>query len=177
MKRFGRLDIVVFANAGINGVWASIDELKPAEWNQTIRTNLRGTFLMIKYAVPNPKKSGQQGGDERRAWIIVMASVNGTPVFSNADATAYACTKAAQLAFIQMIALELAKDKIRVNAICPVVVGTNIDEHRAARCRQGEAGRKIWGHKPAALEQWLPRRSRQSCQAGAFSGVGCIAAY
>jgi NAD(P)-dependent dehydrogenase (short-subunit alcohol dehydrogenase family) len=43
IDRWGRLDIV-FANAGINGVWAPIEELSPEEWNQTISINLSGTF-------------------------------------------------------------------------------------------------------------------------------------
>ena len=41
---YGRLDIAV-ANAGINGVWAPIDELAPEEWDRTVAVNLRGTFL------------------------------------------------------------------------------------------------------------------------------------
>jgi NAD(P)-dependent dehydrogenase (short-subunit alcohol dehydrogenase family) len=47
---YGRLDIVL-ANAGINGVWAPIDELAPEEWDRTIAINLRGTFLTLRYAV------------------------------------------------------------------------------------------------------------------------------
>ncbi|MDX2240961.1 MAG: SDR family NAD(P)-dependent oxidoreductase [Leptolyngbyaceae cyanobacterium bins.302] len=117
---FGRLDIV-FANAGINGVWAPIDELTPEDWDKTIETNLRGTFLTVKYTVPHLK---QQGGS-----IIVTASVNGTRMFSNTGATAYACTKAAQVAFTKMVALELAKHQIRVNVICPGAIETNINDN------------------------------------------------
>ncbi|MFT4174209.1 MAG: SDR family NAD(P)-dependent oxidoreductase [Rhodocyclaceae bacterium] len=118
--RAGRLDIV-FANAGINGVWAPIDELTPDDWNATIQTNLFGTYLTIHYAVPHLKK---QGGS-----IIVTASINGTRVFSNAGATAYSCSKAAQLAMVQMLALELAKDRIRVNAVCPGAIDTDIGDN------------------------------------------------
>ena len=46
VQAYGRLDIV-FANAGINGVWAPIDELQPDEWDRTIAVNLRGTYLTI----------------------------------------------------------------------------------------------------------------------------------
>src|SRR5438270_7890869 len=73
IDRWGRLDIV-FANAGINGIWAPIDELSLADWSRTITTNLTGTFLTIKYTVPYLKK---QGGS-----IVVTSSVNGTRVFS-----------------------------------------------------------------------------------------------
>lgn len=119
IDQFGRLDIV-FANAGINGVWAPIDEIEPDEWDKTININLRGTFLTVKYTVPHLKR---QGGS-----IIITSSVNGTRVFSNTGATAYSCTKAAQVAFTKMVALELAKHRIRVNVICPGAIDTAIND-------------------------------------------------
>jgi NAD(P)-dependent dehydrogenase (short-subunit alcohol dehydrogenase family) len=122
--RWGRLDIV-FANAGINGVWAPIEALKPEEWEETLRINLTGTFLTIKYAVPYLK---QRGGA-----VIVTSSVNGTRIFSNTGATAYSCTKAAQVAFTKMLALELAESGVRVNVICPGAIETNIDENTERR--------------------------------------------
>ncbi|MBE9127723.1 MULTISPECIES: SDR family oxidoreductase [unclassified Coleofasciculus] len=116
--KWGRLDIV-FANAGINGVWAPLEELDLNEWNKTININLTGTYLTVKYAVPYLKK---QGGS-----VIITSSVNGTRIFSNTGATAYACTKAAQVAFAKMIALELAKHRVRVNVICPGAIETDIN--------------------------------------------------
>ncbi|MBD2004453.1 MULTISPECIES: SDR family oxidoreductase [Cyanophyceae] len=124
VNQWGRLDIV-FANAGINGVWASLEDLTPEEWDKTMDVNLKGTFLTVKYAVPHLKK---QGGS-----VIVTSSVNGTRMFSNTGATAYACTKAAQVAFTKMVALELAEHKIRVNVICPGAIDTNIDQNTERR--------------------------------------------
>ncbi|MFH7027960.1 MAG: SDR family oxidoreductase [Heteroscytonema crispum UTEX LB 1556] len=124
INNWGRLDIV-FANAGINGVWAPIEELAPEEWDKTININLKGTFLTVKYAVPYLKK---QGGS-----VIITSSVNGTRMFSNTGATAYSCSKAAQVAFTKMMALELAKNHIRVNVICPGAIETNIDENTQRR--------------------------------------------
>jgi NAD(P)-dependent dehydrogenase (short-subunit alcohol dehydrogenase family) len=124
IENYGRLDIV-FANAGINGVWAPLEDLKPEEWDETINVNLRGTFLTVKYAVPHLKK---QGGS-----VIITSSVNGTRIFSNTGATAYSCTKAAQVAFAKMTALELAKHRIRVNVICPGAIETDIDENTEKR--------------------------------------------
>lgn len=123
-KQFGRLDIV-FANAGINGVWAPLDELEPDEWNNTININLTGTFLTVKYALPLLKR---QGGS-----IIITASVNGTRIFSNTGATAYSSTKAAQVAFTKMAALELAKHRIRVNVVCPGAIDTEIEKSTKKR--------------------------------------------
>lgn len=119
-EEWGRLDIV-FANAGINGLWAPIEELTPEAWRKTLDINLTGTFLTIKYAVPLLK---QQGGS-----VIVTSSVNGTRIFSNSGATAYSSSKAGQVALAKMLALELAPDGIRVNVICPGAVDTEIGEN------------------------------------------------
>ncbi len=124
VERWSRLDIV-FANAGINGVWASLEELSPDEWNRTLATNLTGTFLAVKYATPYLKR---QGGA-----VVITASVNGTRVFSNTGATAYACSKAGQVAFTKMTALELAKWHVRVNVICPGAIKTEIDQNTERR--------------------------------------------
>lgn len=124
IDRWGKLDIV-FANAGINGVWTPIEELKLEEWNRTISTNLTGTFITIKTAVPFLKK---QGGS-----IIVTASVNGTRVFSNTGATAYSTTKAGQVAMTKMLAVELGPAHIRVNVICPGAIESEISENTQAR--------------------------------------------
>lgn len=115
--KFGRID-AVFANAGINGTWAPLEDLQPEEWNKTIGTNLTGTFLTVKYSVPHLNR---QGGA-----VIICSSVNGTRIFSNTGATAYSASKAGQVAVAKMLALELAKHKVRVNVICPGAVQTNI---------------------------------------------------
>ena len=122
--KWGRIDIV-FANAGVNGVWAPLDELEPDEWDRTLAINLKGTFLSVKYALPYLKK---QGGA-----VVVTSSVNGTRIFSSTGATAYSCSKAAQVAFTKMTALELAKHRIRVNVICPGAIQTNISENSELR--------------------------------------------
>jgi NAD(P)-dependent dehydrogenase (short-subunit alcohol dehydrogenase family) len=127
VQAYGGLDIV-FANAGINGVWAPIDELQPDEWDRTIKTNLRGTYLTIHYAVPHLKKAGGA--------IVITASINGSRTFTSAGATAYSATKAAQVAMAQMLAVELAKHKIRVNVVCPGKIDTEIQENTQKRDTQ-----------------------------------------
>lgn len=123
-RLYGRLDFV-FANAGINGVWAPLSRLKVVEWDSTVAINLRGTFLTCKFAVELMPKSGGA--------IVITSSVNGTRMFSNSGASAYAVTKAAQVAFSRMIALELAPRGIRVNTICPGAIGSSIDDNTVRR--------------------------------------------
>jgi len=120
----GRLDIV-FANAGINGTWAPVDDLTYAEWNETQRVNLGGTFLTAHFSVPLMKA---QGGS-----IVITSSLNGTRSFTQAGASAYSTSKAGQLAFGQMLALELAQYRIRVNVICPGAIETNIIDSTVRR--------------------------------------------
>lgn len=118
LATFGRLD-VVFANAGVNGVWGPIETITSDEWDLVVDTNLKGTYNTIKAAVPALRATG--GGA-----ILITSSINGTRSFSGAGASVYACTKAGQLAMGQSLALELARDKIRVNVICSGTVRTNI---------------------------------------------------
>jgi NAD(P)-dependent dehydrogenase (short-subunit alcohol dehydrogenase family) len=122
--QWGRLDIVC-ANAGINGVWAPIEDLTLAEWDRTLRINLTGTFLTIKYAVPHLKAT--------RGAVIVTSSVNGTRSFSATGASAYAVSKGGQAILTKMLALELAPSGVRVNAVCPGYTETNIAESTEQR--------------------------------------------
>ncbi len=125
VERFGKLDIV-FANAGINGVWTPVDELQPEEWDKTIDINLKGTYLTVHFAVPHLKRNGEGS-------IIITSSVNGTRTFSNPGASAYSTSKAGQIAFMKMIALELGQHSIRCNAICPGFIETNIQQRTQQR--------------------------------------------
>ncbi|CQR55369.1 SDR family oxidoreductase [Paenibacillus riograndensis] len=118
--QWGRLDIV-FANAGINGAMTPIETMDIESWDQTMNINLRGTFATVKYAIPYLKANGGS--------ILINSSINGNRVFSNIGFSAYSTTKAGQTAFMKMAALELAQYKIRVNAICPGAITTNIDDN------------------------------------------------
>ena len=125
VERWGRLDIVV-PNAGINGVFAPIEDITPEEWDQTHNINVRGTFLTVKYAIPHLRAAG--GGS-----IVVVSSVNGNRIFSNFGFTSYSCSKAAQVTFAKMAAVELAQWDIRINVICPGATKTSIGENTFPR--------------------------------------------
>ncbi|WP_026620761.1 NAD(P)-dependent dehydrogenase (short-subunit alcohol dehydrogenase family) (plasmid) [Ensifer sp. WSM1721] len=151
VSKFGRLDIVV-ANAGINGVWAPIDDLKPLEWDKTIAINLRGTYLTLHLTVPHLKQAG--GGA-----IVVVSSINGTRTFTTPGATAYTATKAAQVAIVQQLALELAKHHIRVNAVCPGEIETGIDESTSLRHPEETAIPVEWPKGQVPITGGKPGRS------------------
>jgi NAD(P)-dependent dehydrogenase (short-subunit alcohol dehydrogenase family) len=118
--------------------------------------NLKGVFLTCKYTVPHLRARGGS--------IIMTASVQGTRQFTVPGSTAYACTKAAVVAMAKKLALELARDRIRVNAICPGATITNLGE--ATWIRNTEKIRLpieypkgtvlLTGGKPATPEQIAP---------------------
>lgn len=145
VEQFGRLDIV-FANAGINGVWTPLEELQPEEWDKTLDVNLKGTYLTLHFAIPHLRQAG--GGS-----IIITSSVNGNRTFSAAGASAYSTSKAGQVALMKMAAFELARYNIRVNAVCPGAIHTNIGERTEQRDTEKiEVKVELPGRKPGLHE-------------------------
>jgi NAD(P)-dependent dehydrogenase (short-subunit alcohol dehydrogenase family) len=140
---------IVFANAGINGMQTPIDEMTLDEWHATVETNLTGTFLTVKHSIPHLRDAG--GGS-----IITTASVNGNTLFSLPGYAAYSTSKAGVVAFTKMAALELARWEIRVNAILPGAIRTNIGERTYRR----NLDRVDYGFKPPA--KWPPLRGESA---------------
>jgi len=108
VDEFGRLDIVV-SNAGILMAGA-IDEIEPARWQKVIDVNLVGYFNVARGAAMVMK--AQQGG------VIIQINSKSGKRGSNKN-SAYAASKFGGIGLTQSLALELAEDGIRVNAICP----------------------------------------------------------
>jgi NAD(P)-dependent dehydrogenase (short-subunit alcohol dehydrogenase family) len=123
-QRWGQLDVLI-ANAGINGVAAPIDRLAVEEFDRTIRTNLRGTFITVQAAFPMLKKRGGA--------IVVTSSVNGNVLFNDPGTVAYSSTKAAQVAMVKVLAIEFAQAKVRINAVLPGSIKTKIDDNTEKR--------------------------------------------
>lgn len=160
IQQFYRLDVVV-ANAGINGVWAPIDDLQLTEWNTTVSVNLTGTFLTLKSTVPELKRAG--GGS-----IIVVSSINGTRTFTTPGATAYTATKAGQVAMVQQLALELARHNIRINAVCPGEIETNIAANTSLRGEEETAIPVVWPEGQVPITGGQPGRSEDVAELIAF---------
>jgi NAD(P)-dependent dehydrogenase (short-subunit alcohol dehydrogenase family) len=153
--QWGKIDIV-FANAGMNGMWAPVEDIEPEEWDQTLGINLKGTFLTVKYAVPHMK---DQGGS-----IIIDSSVNGTRMFGNSGSSAYSASKAGQVAFGKIIAVELARYKIRVNIICPGAIKTDIGRNTFHRNYENVRKRIQYLDGPIPLTHGKPGTAEQVAQ-------------
>jgi NAD(P)-dependent dehydrogenase (short-subunit alcohol dehydrogenase family) len=133
VKDYGRLDIM-FNNAGLVGAIGPIEAVSAEDWNKTVAVLLRSVFLGIKYAVEPMRKVG--GGS-----IISTSSV--ASFLPSPYGAAYAASKGAVISLTRAAALQLGRDRIRVNCICPGVINT-----------------AIWGvvpgmDDPAVLEQAL----------------------
>ncbi len=109
VKTHGGLDVLC-ANAGIFPQ-AKIEEMSEDSWDETIDTNLKGTFLSVKACLPALKKSGA-------GRIILTSSITG-PVTGFPGWTHYGATKSGQLGFMRTACIELAKYGITVNAVLP----------------------------------------------------------
>jgi len=115
LDRFGRLD-VAFANAGIGSV-ARLADLDISEWSRVLDVNLTGPYLLIKHA---SKHMGEGGS------IVVTASLNA--VQAGIGMGAYCVSKAGVAMLVQVAGLELGPRGIRVNAVGPGLVRTNLTE-------------------------------------------------
>jgi gluconate 5-dehydrogenase len=115
LRKFDKIDILV-NNAGISGSAKPIIDISDEEWHRTLAINLTGTFLCSRAAAKEmiKQKSGK---------IINIASVASyQPIANSGD---YCASKGAALMLTKVLALELIKYNIHVNAICPGMFDTN----------------------------------------------------
>ena len=110
---FGALDVLI-NNAGVVQS-GPIGDFAERDWDRIFAVNTKGIYLMVRAALPELRRS-------RDAAIVNTASIAGKQGFRNM--VAYCGSKFAAIGITQALAAELAKDNIRVNAICPGMVGT-----------------------------------------------------
>lgn len=129
LERFGRIGILV-NNAAIQGPIGPAWESDPVQWEETLKVNLVGAFLLCRAVIPAMIRAG--GGK-----IINLSgggSANPFPRYS-----AYAASKAALVRFTETLAVELAEHNIQVNAVAPGMVATRL--HRQTMAAGDRAGR------------------------------------
>ena len=115
---FGRLDILV-NNAGVAPSPNLIQAMAPLAWKKTFEVNVHGTFLVSQAVIPLMVRSGPGGA------ILNMASKAGK--IPRAFVGAYCSAKAAVIMMSRVMALELAPQGIRVNALCPGQIETDME--------------------------------------------------
>jgi NAD(P)-dependent dehydrogenase (short-subunit alcohol dehydrogenase family) len=137
VDEFGRLDIT-FNNAGLGGALGAIETVSVENWDRTFAILLRSVFLGIKHSVPEMRKAG--GGS-----IISTASIAG--ILGTAGPLAYSVAKAGVIHLTKCAAVELGKDRIRVNAICPGAINTPL-LRKAIPGDEGAAGQLMGSLQP-----------------------------
>ena len=136
LGQHGRLDILV-NNAGVIYRDRTVDRLTEAEWDEMFDVNVKGAFLMTRAALPALRAA--------RGTIVNVASYAGLVGF--AGAAAYAASKAALVNLTRSLALDHAREGIRVNAVCPGSVETDMIHAAWEAFPDPAAARKTWEAK------------------------------
>lgn len=125
VKTHGRLDVLV-NNAGV-AVDGLVMRVKDEDWDKQLDTNLKGAFALIRAASRPMMK--QRGGA-----IINLTSVVGE--MGNGGQAAYSASKAGLIGLTKSVARELASRNIRVNAVSPGFIGTDMTSHLEGETRE-----------------------------------------
>jgi NAD(P)-dependent dehydrogenase (short-subunit alcohol dehydrogenase family) len=135
VQAFGKLTSLVNVAAAMVRAEGTVETVTLDDWNTEIGTNLTGTFLMCKYAVPHLRRAGG-------ATIINIASQLGH--LGVPKRAAYCVSKAAIIHFTRILAMDHAADRIRVNSISP---GFILTERSSAGSGGKERAAKVMGPK------------------------------
>jgi NAD(P)-dependent dehydrogenase (short-subunit alcohol dehydrogenase family) len=131
VKQFGSVHIVV-NNAGAVVV-AAVDETSDEDWERVIATNLTGTFLVSRAALPHLRAAG--GGT-----IVNIGSILG--IVARKQRAAYCAAKAGVTGLTKAMALDHAHERIRVNCVCPSLIETELGLKSIREATDPEAERK-----------------------------------
>jgi len=130
IEAYGKIDIL-FNNAGIV-VGGAVDTTTTEDWDRVMAVNVRGIYLISKYALPHLKKT--KGTIINNSSSVAFKGV--------ANRAAYTASKGAVLSMTRAMAADYLDDKIRVNAICPGTTDTPSLAVRLSKYPDPEAARK-----------------------------------
>jgi 3-oxoacyl-[acyl-carrier protein] reductase len=171
-RRFGRLDILV-NSAGITGPNTMLENYGADDWRRVMDVNINGTFFACKAAVPVMRKGGY-------GRIVNIASIAGKE--GNPNASAYSTSKAAVIGLTKSLGKELATTEIRVNAVTPAAVKTEIfaqmtQAHIDFMLSKIPVGRFGLVEEVASLVCWLASRECSFSTGAVFDVSGGRATY
>jgi NAD(P)-dependent dehydrogenase (short-subunit alcohol dehydrogenase family) len=151
IESFGRIDVLV-NNAGVGGSGKRLHELDIDEWDRTIAVNLRGQFLCAKFTLPYFLKANSG----------VMVNVASTYGITGAPLSPeYCASKGGVVALTRQLAVDYGSHGIRVNAVCPGYIDTDMGGRRAALGVEGAAAANASREAHAALQP-LGRQAQAS---------------
>jgi NAD(P)-dependent dehydrogenase (short-subunit alcohol dehydrogenase family) len=145
VERFGDVDILV--NNAANALAFPVGEYTEAGWDKSFAVNLKGPIFLVQHALPHLRKS-------EHASIINVSSA-GAFLFS-ADVSMYAAAKAALISFTKSMAASLAPDGIRVNALAPGTVDTDMVRNLPQPAQDGMARAALLRRAATASEMVGP---------------------
>ncbi len=159
VREFGSVDILVNC-AGVVSM-KTIEELSVSDWDMVMDVNLKGTFITSKSVVGQMKR---QGGGK----IINFSSDSGKK--GKARLVHYCASKWGVIGFTKALAVELARDGITVNSICPGIVGTQMWKNLSNRLAEnGETDEESFKRKiEAAIPQGVPQTPEDMAGAVVF---------